>query len=309
MINFRYHLVSLVAVFLALTIGIALGSTVVKESIVGSLNSRIKQVSQEASDRRVENDALRQLLGQRDAFITQTAPRIVAGTLTGRQETVVAERGFDAGTARSVVQLAQAGGGDVPAIVWLENKFALDTPARRNDLRAALHLTVSDADLRGAALGELVGRLRGRPQSASSDPLDELVHAGFVAVEMSSATARADLHDFPSGRAGVVGLVARGVPLDDPTFVHDFAAALRAQDVVAVVGERDATTDLTVYGGRGSALQPIRTSDLADSISTVDDLDLVDGQVASILALGAAEGGSVGHYGIGAGASRPLPTP
>ena len=44
MINFRFHLVSLTAVFLALGIGIAVGATVVDRATVDFLETRLKGV-------------------------------------------------------------------------------------------------------------------------------------------------------------------------------------------------------------------------------------------------------------------------
>ncbi|MBV9664035.1 MAG: copper transporter, partial [Actinobacteria bacterium] len=44
MINFRYHLVSLTAVFLALAIGIAMGATVVDQATVKLLRSQLESV-------------------------------------------------------------------------------------------------------------------------------------------------------------------------------------------------------------------------------------------------------------------------
>ena len=46
MINFRFHLVSLVAVFLALGLGILVGSTVIDQGIVNRLDSEINHVQE-----------------------------------------------------------------------------------------------------------------------------------------------------------------------------------------------------------------------------------------------------------------------
>ena len=40
MISFRYHLVSIVAVFLALALGVVMGTTVVKQGVIDELRSR-----------------------------------------------------------------------------------------------------------------------------------------------------------------------------------------------------------------------------------------------------------------------------
>ena len=59
---------------------------------------------------------------------------------------------------------------------------------------------------------------------------------------------------------------------------------------------------------RGTWLAPIRSDDqLAAAVSTVDDVDLVQGRVASALALGDLAQGVVGSYGYGVGAKSVLP--
>jgi Copper transport outer membrane protein, MctB len=52
----------------------------------------------------------------------------------------------------------------------------------------------------------------------------------------------------------------------------------------------------------------VRTDDdLATRVTTVDDLDLVAGRVATVLSLQDLVAGVVGHYGYGDGATSPLP--
>ena len=51
MINFRFHLASLIAVFLALAIGIVMGSTVVKEATVKGLRAEIHRVERSSNAR------------------------------------------------------------------------------------------------------------------------------------------------------------------------------------------------------------------------------------------------------------------
>ena len=51
MINFRFHLVSLIAVFLALGLGILVGSTVIDQKIVNRLDTEIDSVRKENDER------------------------------------------------------------------------------------------------------------------------------------------------------------------------------------------------------------------------------------------------------------------
>ena len=65
MINLRYHIVSLVAVFLALALGIVMGSTVIDKAIVDELRDRVDSVSDRAAKTDGENRTLR---GQLDVM-------------------------------------------------------------------------------------------------------------------------------------------------------------------------------------------------------------------------------------------------
>jgi hypothetical protein len=59
---------------------------------------------------------------------------------------------------------------------------------------------------------------------------------------------------------------------------------------------------------RGTVAGVVRgEDDLSDAVSTVDDLDLVQGRVATTLALADLRAGVRGHYGYGPGADRPVP--
>ena len=59
MINFRFHLVSLVAVFLALAVGVVMGYGVLGQPTVETLENRIDTVEANADARRAENDLLK----------------------------------------------------------------------------------------------------------------------------------------------------------------------------------------------------------------------------------------------------------
>lgn len=84
MINFRYHLISLVAVFLALSVGIVMGSTVIDRAIVDSLRSQINKAEKNSIERKVENDRLNETLKQLDEQSTVLGAHSVRGYLAGQ---------------------------------------------------------------------------------------------------------------------------------------------------------------------------------------------------------------------------------
>ncbi|MBV9932696.1 MAG: copper transporter, partial [Actinobacteria bacterium] len=82
MINFRYHLVSLTAVFLALAIGIAMGATVVDQATVKLLRSQLDSVRTRANNTNTQNDALRAEVSRWRRFADQ-GDELVRGVLAG----------------------------------------------------------------------------------------------------------------------------------------------------------------------------------------------------------------------------------
>src|SRR5689334_14209509 len=120
MINFRYHLVSLIAVFLALAIGVALGATVIERAIVNGLQDRLDRVERNANATKAADSALRQQLDDASSFIAGVSDAAVQGRLTGHAVLVFAERGVDSAPVKQLVTTLQTAGADSPAIVWLE---------------------------------------------------------------------------------------------------------------------------------------------------------------------------------------------
>ena len=68
MISLRYHIVSLVAVFLALALGIVVGSTVLQEGTVSVLRATGDRVREESDRNSRENVALKQELSRLQSF-------------------------------------------------------------------------------------------------------------------------------------------------------------------------------------------------------------------------------------------------
>jgi len=122
MINFRFHLVSLIAVFLALALGVVMGATVIDQAIVDSLNTRIDDVRNEANAQRSENSDLRRELDRLRSYVEGTDDFAVAGRLDGVPVAVMALRNVDGDTVNRAVELAQVAGAAAPGVLWLEEK-------------------------------------------------------------------------------------------------------------------------------------------------------------------------------------------
>ncbi len=83
MINFRYHLVSLTAVFLALALGVAMGAAVVDRALVSTLEDQLQAVESRSDSVNDSNERLETALGNWDTFSTQAGDRLVEARLAG----------------------------------------------------------------------------------------------------------------------------------------------------------------------------------------------------------------------------------
>ena len=82
MIDFRYHIVSLVAIFMALAVGIVLGSGPLKDDISGFLEDRTQQLADEKVSLQGEVSALRAEIESSEQFAELSQPVLVDGLLT-----------------------------------------------------------------------------------------------------------------------------------------------------------------------------------------------------------------------------------
>ena len=310
MINFRFHLVSLVAVFLALTVGIVVGASIVNRAIVDGLNNRIDKVEKNADTQRNANRALSASAQQLQSYLQTAAPYVVEGRLTAVPVVVVAERGVDRTAVRSVVTLFQDAGAHAPAIVWLEAKWQLDQPDERTKLAQIVGDSATSTALRTDALTALAARLgtaASSKTSSASDVLSAMTSAGFVSIEGVGVGGSTDLSTFPAAGVRVAVIGGEASALASKPLMVPLASAFSVLAVPTVAGEvYRATNGVPARAAMVAAIR--KDSTLHTTVSTVDDVDLVQGQVAVVLATAESGEAKVGNYGYGAGADQALPS-
>lgn len=306
MINFRFHIASLIAVFLALAIGVVMGSTVIDRAIVDGLRDRINTAEKNSNQVRSDNSKLRAQIDELNNYAEQSAQWAVEAQLTDQRVAIVAERGVDEDTVKAQAALLREAGGLVSGILWLENPWNLGGDGKNTDaLRAALGSnTRADKALRAEAITALSKRLTdGAAVPGEADVLDSLAKAGFVTLEgIGDGDVSALTYPGAGARALVVGGPESSITASG--FTLDLTRALASSRALTAVGEID-SGDAT---NRGVWLAPIRNDDaLKHQVSTIDDVDVVQGRVASTLALAVLARGVVGAYGTGAGAQSTVP--
>ena len=309
MIDFRYHLVSLVAVFLALAAGIVLGSAALDGPVRAGLGGDLGPAGSETEVLEGEVTRLRSQLGAADAYALSTGPRLVRGALDEQRVLLVtAPRTPDELVERLTPMLEQAGAQVSGTLQLLP---ALSDPAQRalvEDLVAQVvpaGVQLPDTDAVGRATAELAAALT-RPAEGTGVEAEQ-------AQAVVSAFAEADLVAFSSPdetlQPATLAVVLTGAAPDR------LPPAEQAQQaaVVAMAGALDARADGAVVAGpSGSAddrgtVRALRSEDaLAQQVSSVDDADRGSGLVTVVLSLAEQRQGGAGHYGAGEGAT---PTP
>ena len=93
MIDFRYHVVSIVAVFLALAIGIVLGSTELQGPTYSFLNHTTATLQNQLGQARSQLATAQQQASQDEAYAQAVEPAVLHDLLTGQRLLIVTEPG------------------------------------------------------------------------------------------------------------------------------------------------------------------------------------------------------------------------
>ncbi len=318
MIDFRYHLVSLVSVFMALAIGVVLGAGPLKESIGDTLTSQVQGLrdDKEALQQAVENrDAA---LLRREEAITALSGAVVPGTLADRAVSVITLPGAVGADVDELTAELTESGATVASTVAVQPGWT--DPAQgsaRADVADGLLQYLLPGQLADGSPAEQMAALLTRAVLSSNggerdsdgiEVLDALIAAELVTVT-EDGTRRADLAVVVTGApADTAGAGDEGwSEADIESTIALAVAADQASAGAVVLGPTSADTDAA---GVISALRA--DADAAGEVSSVDVLEKPLGRLAGVLALLEQTAGGVGHYGVGPDASSvlpPVPTP
>ncbi len=307
MINFRFHVVSLIAIFLALALGVVIGAGVIDRGVVDALDNRLNTVEAKSERIKDDNDRLSGENEQLRGVIDDLQPFAVDSRLTGDELGVVAVRGVDGNRTSAVVTAAKQADATVTGTLWLEDKWTLANGDDVNALQTALGSETKNKNaLRAEGWRQLAERLSAPPvEGDTNDLLAVLQQAGFLGFD---GVDNSTIADFPGRGAGVVLVVGTEGSIPAEMVTVPMATALQTADVSTVVA--DVWVESTDGPSRGDVFEALRDSDLAVTVSTVDDLDQPEGPTTVILAMSDLflTPPTVGHYGYGPN-TQPLPDP
>ncbi|MGW0199347.1 copper transporter [Nonomuraea sp. NPDC003201] len=311
MIDFRYHLVSIVAIFLALAVGIVLGTTLLQEPAVKSAQEVAAQLTKSKEELRTQLDALQGREAGNDALITALTPDLVAGDLAGQRVLLVETPGSSTTVREAAQQVLTQAGAEISGRASLTEKFF---------------------DPKGVGvLDGLVNQLKPAnmifPATATSwDRAAMLLSAAFVTPDQAQAnTPNPATTDVVSSFETGGLLTTDGDPVKRATLAVMLApekpyegesAEVQAGALVSVAGGLDLAGKGTVLAGTvatpaapGDPIAALRDDgEVSKRVSSVDTADMPAGRVAIVYSLREQLNGRAGQYGIGKGASAMLPT-
>jgi Copper transport outer membrane protein, MctB len=306
-INFRYHVVSLTAVFLALAIGLVVGTAALNGPVADSLKSSVDALSKDNKQLRDQVDLLTEEVNQEEKFTTEAAPLMLSGKLSARRVLLLTlPTGKE--SVEGVQKMLTTAGAKITGRVDLRD--ALADPEKSIELldlaSRATPPSVSTTDLPKNSKGVetssallaavLLDRAPPVPDADRRAVLSAYSKAGYLTEE-----------DKVAGPAEIV-MVVTGLPYVD----HD--AGAKNDAVVTMVEQFDKPAVVVVAGsgsGDGNVVSAVRADPaLSKTISTVDNGSTAQGQlVAALAVVEQVKGRPAGHYGVGAGASSLLPEP
>jgi Copper transport outer membrane protein, MctB len=304
-INFRYHVVSLTAVFLALAIGLVVGTAALNGPVADSLKDQVTALSKDNSNFRDQANQYRDELNRAQDFATEVAPALLNGKLAGRRFVLMALPGSQdyVEQVRSMLAIA---GATITAKVTVQDKFF--DPANNTELldlaeagsqptipAAGLPLNSDGVETSSALLA--LALTQRTPEVAKNElnaVLTAYTKAGYLAVDKDAV-----------GGAEAIVIVSGLPPVDKD-------AAKKSQSAVTLATQFAKDRPLVVAGngvGDGNLVSEVRKDPtLVKTISTVDNGSTTQGQLATALAVvERVVQARVGQYGLSAGASSLVP--
>jgi len=306
-ISLRSHAISLAAVFLALAIGVALGSGLLSNTLLSGLRDDKHEMQNQINGLTDDKNGLNEKLSAAGEFDAQMSPRILRDALTGKS--VVVFRTPDAADddVDALTRFVGAAGGTVSGTVALTQEFVDANSAEKllsvvNSpiVPAGRQLNTKSVD-QGSQAGDLLGIALLRAKDPGTPAVDDAQRDAVL-------TALRDTGFITYGRDRIgpadTALIVTGGGLEadagnQGATVARLAAGLAPHGAGTVVAGRDGSAS-------GTAAVAVTRSDLAlaGAVSTVDDIDTQSGRITTVLALQElAAGGRPGQYGIGQGAT------
>jgi len=306
MVTLRHHVISLAAVFVALAVGVVLGSGVLSSTMVSGLRGDNSVLQKQAGTLADEKGSLSEKLTAADEFDTQMAGRIVRDALTGKS--VMVFRTPDAANedVDAVARLIGQADGTVTGTIALTGEFVdANSAAKMSSVvnspilpaGAQLNATLTD---QGSQAGDLLGIALLINRDPGIIPVDDNARDAVLSALRDTGFLT---YDQRIGAADTAVIVTGGALADTAgnqgATVARLAAAMAPHGSGVVLAGRDGSAN-----GVSAVAVTRADTPMAEAVTTVDDIGIESGRITTVLALQAMIAGAPpGQYGIGAGAA------
>ena len=305
MINFRYHVVSLTAVFLALAIGLVVGTAALNGPVADSLKDQVTALSKDNSNYRDQANQYRDELNRVQQFATEVSAPLLAGKLAGRKVLLVALPGGQ-DYLDGVASMLTIAGASITATVTVQDKFfdpandveLLDLAYQSSQPSAPVTGLPVNSDGVETSAALLALALQQKSPEVTQNDLTAVLTAYTKAGDIAVA-------DGAVGGAEATVVVSGLPPVDKD-------AAKKTQSAVTFTTQFEKAKPLVVAGngiGDGNLVSQVRGDPtLVKRISTVDNVTTVQGQLATALTVvERVVANKVGQYGLQQGATSMVP--
>ncbi|MGL5818946.1 MAG: copper transporter [Phycicoccus sp.] len=318
MIDFRYHLVSIVSIFFALAVGIVLGAGPLQGQIGDTLNAQIAGLREDKDDLNRQLDQARAGTEGRDEYLAATSAQVLGDVLRDRTVALVVLPGAESQIVEDTSETLRSSGAQVVSTTTMSEEWVsvdegvtATRDAAVGQVARTVRVDVSDTGSL-APRDVLLAALLTRP-APEGDALEATV--ARTGLETLADAGLLSLEGDTSEPAELVVVLSAAVPRADGDAAT--RATERWVDLAIALDSRSAGTlvaaDLATEDGGVSVLATLRDDATAtDGVSTVDDVGDPMGRASVVHGLTQQSGGEVGQYGLGPGADAPyapVPTP
>ena len=307
MIDFRYHLVSLISVFLALAVGVVLGAGPLQNSLGTALNDQVTALREDRNATQTKLEQTEAAVNERDSYITQAASTLLPGTLASKKVALVLLPEAKAEDADAVATQLKTAGATVTGRVSLTTTWV---DVSRENYRSTFsgqvqgHLGSTNSKDANGILGEALAKALTANDDSSRVLMDMLSvtvdksGTPFISVD-STPTAAAEMivvvGPRPQASSGK-GATVEASPGEDPKAWAKALEGTAGRAPTVVVGSAD---------GDGGVVGIIRSEKA--KVTTIDSVGQIAASVSTPLALASTRAGTTGHYGFDKGAEAVMP--
>jgi hypothetical protein len=296
-IDFRYHIVSIVAIFFALGAGVVLGAGPLKGTGSELVQAQAEKDRQQLADARQELTDVKALDKYRDDYVAKVTAGLTNGKLTGKKIVLVTMPNADGDLANTLSDGLKTAGGQVTTRVALDGKL-FDAGQRQLVEQLVTELVTADITIPADSTtyqraGLILARgLAAKEEGKGADNdstkiISGLTGSKLVSLKPSQIKDRASL---------IVVLAAKPpTPLPDNSSYNDSVDFIEGLDQGSS-GVVLAGTPVTAQNG--GLLKALRSdSDATKIVSSVDVADIPAGQATIVFSLAEQASGKAGQYG------------